>query len=280
MSKRKKGSRNIFVNQHECKIRKLVESSTRSGLEIARALSNAEAELKKDFKLLQRILPFSYSKTQKLLKIGKSTRISEYEDKLMLIDSWSTLHTIAILTDDQFEAFKNEYLSAAKPQYFMRSDVEKFRRERTDPSNLRTLAIVKVKFDLTHGKKIHEIQEALKNIQRECAYDEFVEFEIIDIADKLNERAIAEEVRKIESMRKEQRRIQMKTIKDEITNVRNREMRPGATMKEAIEMCGLEPNWLKDPEFDLNEALEILGFERFVDPQISRQPDKLYDRPV
>ena len=61
------------------------------------------------------------------MKVGRSERIKQYEDKLVCIDAWSTLHELTKLNEHQFDRFKAKYLSDDEPKNFMRADVKRFK---------------------------------------------------------------------------------------------------------------------------------------------------------
>jgi hypothetical protein len=86
----------------------LLECACRSGIAIARELADAEASLKrKDFKALREHYHISYSTARKLVKVGRSDRIKQYEDKLACIDAWSTLHELVKLDETPFNQEDN-----------------------------------------------------------------------------------------------------------------------------------------------------------------------------
>ena len=106
----------------------LIETHDRSALAIARELDDAERSLsKKDYRALLVYFRLSYSTACKRVKVGRSERIKQYEDKLVCIDAWSTLHELTKLNEHQFDRFKAKYLSDDEPKNFMRADVKRFK---------------------------------------------------------------------------------------------------------------------------------------------------------
>jgi hypothetical protein len=97
------------LNDYRSRIAGLLERASRTGLEIARVFADAEASLSKEnFKALYAGFGYRYSTACKLVKVGKSSRILEHEDKLGqlgVVDAWSTLHEIVKLDEPEFEKF-------------------------------------------------------------------------------------------------------------------------------------------------------------------------------
>src|SRR6478609_9678523 len=112
------------VGHYVGRITPLIANHCLSGLAIAREFADADDSLPpKEFRALAKHFHLSYSTARKLVSVGKSDRIKQYEDKLVCIDAWSTLHEIEKLDATPFERFQAEFLSSNEPQPFMRADV-------------------------------------------------------------------------------------------------------------------------------------------------------------
>ena len=148
------------------RITRHIEGYRRSGLAIARDFADADDSLPvKEFRALAKYFHFSYSTARKLVKVGKSDRIKRYEDKLVCIDAWSTLHEIEKLDATPFQRFEAEFLSSKEPQPFMRSDVKRF-KSRSPAQRQAFSLLARIEVDIPRLQEPEEIYAIAEEVEQ------------------------------------------------------------------------------------------------------------------
>ena len=118
-------SNQASVDEYADDIKSNLASASKSWMLVARKFAEAETVFEKfKFNQLLEQTRFDYSTVCRLIKITKSKRLMQYEEKLVLIDAWSTLHKLTTLDDKKFAEFANIYLENDEPMYFTRADVD------------------------------------------------------------------------------------------------------------------------------------------------------------
>ena len=141
-------------------------SVNKSWLFIAREFARAKASTTEevDFDILLKLTNYNKSTANKLIKVAKCPRIKKFENQLVLIDSWSTLHEIYKLSDQAFEAFKAEYLSSNEPKHFQRSDVEHYKTISTHHTTRMIEIRVRIDPDKVTSENTSDIEKNIREI--------------------------------------------------------------------------------------------------------------------
>ena len=248
----------------------LLECACRTGIAIAREFADAEASLnRKDFKALLDHYHFSYSTARKLVKVGGSDRIKQYEGKLACIDAWSTLHELTKLEQNQFERFEAEYLLGDEPRNFMRADVERFKSgtcAKREPFSL--LAAIEVDVNrLNEPEDIYAIQEEVEQFARTMeARFPAIRVRHTDLVARLDAKNEAEATKAAKEEVTCAVKAARKRLKEVVAEEIAKEIGPNKRAK-FIKHWGLEWDEIFRSDINPNDRLVYFGHER-VEPHI------------
>ncbi len=139
------------------------------------------------FRKFCRLIPISYSVAYRHVKVAELMKREECQGKFKRIDSWGTLHAIALLTPVEFKSFMSDM--GGRDIHFTKGDVQKYnRRLQAERENNKLYdewqTINSITYNIHHinyeksledMKKLIEFSKTLKFIRVDYSYDSFLE---------------------------------------------------------------------------------------------------------
>jgi hypothetical protein len=155
-----------LAEEFASKIRDEMKASSRSWFRIVRIFGDADLRNikgKDKTRPLCEAAGVGYSAVKKLIKCAKDKRLTKYEN-LLLVESWTVLHVVALLDADEFVAFEEKYLRSNIPVTVTRSQVEQFRKTRTPKAEkLRATIVAEPDLPANVWRKINAACGELEN---------------------------------------------------------------------------------------------------------------------